>query len=140
MTLTDRWSCSTRSSNGVSRSWLVLLHHPVRYVKDGDGPGGHSAAPRLKRLIDSNPSSSLLSAAKSMYASVIQNYFLNIDTCDASNLTAPTMKLAEEVMSPIATAICSRSPVQVPHRRLDRSDLKRPAAKALSPRRRIRTS
>lgn len=45
-------------------------------------------------------------AAKSMYASVIQNYFLNIDTATTHQITtAPTMRQAEEVMSPIRTSI-----------------------------------
>lgn len=45
-------------------------------------------------------------AAKSMYASCIQNYFLNIDTETTHQITtAPTMKQAEEVMSPIRTSI-----------------------------------
>ena len=45
-------------------------------------------------------------AAKSMYSSCIQNYFLNVDTSTTHQITtAPTMKLAEEVMSPIRTAI-----------------------------------
>lgn len=45
-------------------------------------------------------------AAKSMYASCIQSYFLNIDTSTTHQITtAPTMKQADEVMSPIRTAI-----------------------------------
>ena len=41
-----------------------------------------------------------------MYASCIQNYFLNVDTSTTHQITtAPTMKQAEEVMSPIRTAI-----------------------------------
>lgn len=45
-------------------------------------------------------------AAKSMYASCIQNYFLNIDTDTTHQITtAPTMKQAEEVLSPIRTSI-----------------------------------
>lgn len=45
-------------------------------------------------------------AAKSMYASFIQNYFLNIDTSTTHQITtAPTMKQAEEVLSPIRTSI-----------------------------------
>ena len=45
-------------------------------------------------------------AAKSMYASCLQNYFLNIDTSTTYQITtAPTMKQAEEVLSPIRTAI-----------------------------------
>lgn len=45
-------------------------------------------------------------AAKSMYASLIQSYFLTIDTDTTHQITtAPTMKQAEEVMAPIRTAI-----------------------------------
>ena len=45
-------------------------------------------------------------AAKSMYASLLQSYFLNVDTSTTHQITtAPTMKQAEEVMSPIRTAI-----------------------------------
>ena len=51
-------------------------------------------------------------AAKSMYASCIQNFFLNVDTSTTSQITtAPTLKQAEEVLSPIRTAITrSRGP------------------------------
>jgi phage terminase large subunit-like protein len=49
-------------------------------------------------------------AAKSMYASCIQSYFLNVDTSTTHQITtAPTMKQADEVMSPFRTAI-NRSP------------------------------
>lgn len=45
-------------------------------------------------------------SAKSMYASCLQSYFLNIDTTTTHQITtAPTMKQAEEVLSPIRTAI-----------------------------------
>ena len=52
-------------------------------------------------------------AAKSMYASCIQNYFLCVDTTTTHQITtAPTMKQADEVMSPIRTAITrSRGPL-----------------------------
>jgi phage terminase large subunit-like protein len=52
-------------------------------------------------------------AAKSMYASCIQNFFLNVDTTTTHQLTtAPTMKQADEVMSPIRTSITrSRGPL-----------------------------
>lgn len=51
--------------------------------------------------------------AKSMYGSCIQNYFLNVDTSTTHQITtAPTMKQADEVMSPIRTAITrSRGPL-----------------------------
>src|SRR5882757_1255245 len=45
-------------------------------------------------------------AAKSMYAELIQSYFLNVDTSTTHQITtAPTMKQADEVMSPFRTAI-----------------------------------
>jgi phage terminase large subunit-like protein len=52
-------------------------------------------------------------AAKSVYESCLQNYFLNVDTQTTHQITtAPTMKQAEEVMSPIRTAITrSRGPL-----------------------------
>lgn len=52
-------------------------------------------------------------AAKSMYASCIQNYFLNVDPSTTYQVTtAPTMAQAREVVSPIATAITrSRGPL-----------------------------
>ena len=52
-------------------------------------------------------------AAKSMYGSCIQDYFLNVDTTTTHQITtAPTMKQADEVMSPIRTAITrSRGPL-----------------------------
>ena len=52
-------------------------------------------------------------AAKSMYGSCIQNYFLNVDTSTTHQITtAPTMKQAEEILSPIRTSITrSRGPL-----------------------------
>jgi phage terminase large subunit-like protein len=52
-------------------------------------------------------------AAKSMYGACIQAYFLNVDTSTTHQITtAPTMKQAEEIMSPIRTAITrSRGPL-----------------------------
>lgn len=52
-------------------------------------------------------------AAKSMYASCIQSYFLNVDTSTTTQITtAPTMKQADEVMSPLRTAVTrSRGPL-----------------------------
>lgn len=52
-------------------------------------------------------------AAKSMYAACIQAYFLNVDTSTTHQITtAPTMKQADEVMSPLRTAITrSRGPL-----------------------------
>jgi len=59
-----------------------------------------------KRLIHKQYLIVARGAAKSMYASCIQSYFLNVDTSTTHQITtAPTMKQADEVMSPIRTSI-----------------------------------
>lgn len=66
-----------------------------------------------KRLINKQYLIIARGAAKSMYLSTIQNYFLNVDVSTTHQITtAPTMKQAEEVLSPIRTAIVrSRGPL-----------------------------
>ncbi len=60
----------------------------------------------LKRLTNKQYLIVARGAAKSMYAACLQSYFLNIDTSTTHQITtAPTMKLADEVMSPIRTSI-----------------------------------
>lgn len=59
-----------------------------------------------KRLVNKQYLIVARGAAKSMYASCIQSYFLNVDTTTTHQITtAPTMKQAEEVLSPIRTSI-----------------------------------
>jgi len=59
-----------------------------------------------KRLVNKQYLIVARGAAKSMYASCIQSYYLNVDTSTTHQITtAPTMKQAEEVMSPIRTSI-----------------------------------
>lgn len=59
-----------------------------------------------KRLINKQYLIVARGAAKSMYASCIQSYFLNVDTTTTHQITtAPTMKQSEEVLSPIRTSI-----------------------------------
>ena len=59
-----------------------------------------------KRLINKQYLIIARSAAKSLYASCIQSYFLNVDTSTTHQITtAPTMKQADEILSPIRTAI-----------------------------------
>ena len=72
-----------------------------------DGHTGHYVHKRvLKRLTNKQYLIVARGAAKSMYASCIQNFFLNVDTSTTHQITtAPTMKQAEEVMSPIRTSI-----------------------------------
>lgn len=66
-----------------------------------------------KRLVNKQYLIVARGAAKSMYAACLQSYFLNIDTSTTHQVTtAPTMKQAEEVLSPIRTSITrSRGPL-----------------------------
>lgn len=77
------------------------------YVPGENGQSGRYVNKRIKkRLITKQFLIVGRGAAKSMYASTIQNYFLNVNTETTYQITtAPTMLQAEEVMSPIKTAI-----------------------------------
>ena len=77
------------------------------YEPNADGHGGRYIQKKIKkRLINKQYLIVARGAAKSMYCSCFQNYFLNADTSTTHQITtAPTMKQAEEVMSPIRTAI-----------------------------------
>lgn len=72
-----------------------------------NGHGGRYVNKTIKkRLIHKQYLIVARGAAKSMYASLLQSYFLNIDTATTHQITtAPTMKQADEVMSPIRTSI-----------------------------------
>ena len=86
--------------------WYYYVERSV-YVPSKDGHGGHYVNRRIKkRLINKQYLIVARGAAKSQYESYIQNYFLNVDTSTTHQVhTAPTMKQAEEVLSPIRTAI-----------------------------------
>ena len=86
--------------------WYYFVERSV-YVPNENGYGGHYETRRIKkRLINKQYLIVARGAAKSMYESCLQNYFLNIDTTTTEQITtAPTMRQAEEVMSPIRTAI-----------------------------------
>ena len=86
--------------------WYYFEERSV-YEPNPDGHGGHYVRKSIKkRLVNKQYLIVARGAAKSMYASCIQNYFLNVDTSTTHQVTtAPTMKQAEEVMSPIRTAI-----------------------------------
>ena len=86
--------------------WYYFIERSV-YVPSPDGHGGHYETRTIKkRLINKQYLIVARGAAKSMYESCIQSYFLNIDTSTTEQITtAPTMRQAEEVMSPIRTAI-----------------------------------
>lgn len=86
--------------------WWYFVERSV-YQPNPDGPGGHWVRKvRKKRLTNKQYLIVARGAAKSMYGSTIQNYFLNVDTDTTHQVTTgPTMKQAEEVLSPIRTAI-----------------------------------
>mgnify|MGYP001221636790 CR=1 FL=1 len=86
--------------------WFYYIERSI-YVPNSDGHGGMYVRKLiLKRLISKQYLIVARGAAKSMYASFIQNYFLNVDTSTTLQITtAPTMHQADEVMSPIRTAI-----------------------------------
>ena len=86
--------------------WYYFVERSV-YVPNKSGHGGHYVRKRIKkRLIQRQYLIVARGAAKSMYASCIQSFFLNCDTSTTHQVTtAPTMKQAEEVVSPIRTSI-----------------------------------
>ena len=93
--------------------WYYFVERSV-YVPSEDGRAGHYENRRMKkRLINKQYLIIARGAAKSQYESYVQNYFLNVDTSTTHQVhTAPTMKQAEEVLSPIRTAITrSRGPL-----------------------------
>lgn len=86
--------------------WYYFVERSI-YEPSEDGHGGHYVNKTIrKRLINKQYLIVARGAAKSMYASCIQNFFLNVDTSTTHQVTtAPTMAQADEVMSPIRTAI-----------------------------------
>ena len=93
--------------------WYYFIERDV-YEPNKDNHGGRFVRKLIKkRLINKQYIVLGRGGAKSMYASCMQSYFLNIDTSTTHQITvAPTMKQAEEVMSPIRTSIIrSRGPL-----------------------------
>jgi phage terminase large subunit-like protein len=86
--------------------WYYFVERSI-YQPNKDGHGGRYVRKNVKkRLINKQYLIIARGAAKSMYLSLIQNYFLNVDTSTTHQITtAPTMKQADEVVSPIRTAI-----------------------------------
>jgi phage terminase large subunit-like protein len=86
--------------------WYYFEERSV-FEPNPDHHGGHYVKKMVKRrLIWKQYLIVARGAAKSMYASCLQSFFLNVDTSTTHQITtAPTMKQAEEVMSPIRTAI-----------------------------------
>jgi phage terminase large subunit-like protein len=86
--------------------WYYFVQRSV-YTPNEDGHGGHYVNKLIKkRLVSKQYLIVARGSAKSMYASFIQAYFLNVDTSTTHQITtAPTMAQADEVMSPLRTAI-----------------------------------
>lgn len=93
--------------------WYYFVERQV-YVQNEAGHGGSYQTKTIKkRLTNKQYLIVARGAAKSLYESCLQSYFLNVDTTTTHQITtAPTMKQAEEVMAPIRTAITrSRGPL-----------------------------
>lgn len=93
--------------------WYYYVERSVYQPYDDGGGGRYELKVICKRLINKQYLIVARGAAKSMYVSCLQSYFLNVDTSTTHQITtAPTMKQAEEVMSPIRTSIIrSRGPL-----------------------------
>ena len=93
--------------------WYYYVERTV-FEPNTDGPGGRYVNKMIKkRLINKQYLIVGRGAAKSLYCSCIQAYFENVDTSTTQQITtAPTMRQADEIMSPIRTAITrSRGPL-----------------------------
>ena len=93
--------------------WWYYVDRSV-FTPSNDGSGGRYVKKKiLKRLTNKQYLIVGRGAAKSIYDSCIQSYYLNVDTSTTEGITtAPTMKQADEVMSPLRTAIArSRGPL-----------------------------
>ena len=86
--------------------WYYFVERSV-YVPSKENHGGHYEKRQIKKRLTLKQYLIVArGAAKSMYAWCIQSYFLNVDTTTTHQVTtAPTMKQADEVMSPARTAI-----------------------------------
>lgn len=86
--------------------WFYFIERSVYQPGRNGTPGAYIKKMVKKRLITKQYLIVARGAAKSMYAMCIQSYFLNVDTATTHQITtAPTMKQADEVMSPFRTAI-----------------------------------
>jgi phage terminase large subunit-like protein len=86
--------------------WYYFVDRSI-YEPSPDNHGGHYVTKTIKKRLTTKQYLIVArGAAKSVYESCLQNYFLNVDTTTTHQITtAPTMKQAEEVLSPIRTSI-----------------------------------
>ena len=95
--------------------WYYFVERSV-YEPSPDGHGGRYVKKTIKkRLVNRQYLIVARGAAKSMYASCLQSYFLNCDTSTTQqSTTAPTVRQADEVLSPIRTSITrARGPLLI---------------------------
>ena len=93
--------------------WYYFIDRSV-YKPNPDGYGGHYVHKSIKRrLVNKQFLIVGRSASKTLYGSCFQSYFLNVDQSTTHQITtAYTMKQADEILSPIKTAIVrSRGPL-----------------------------
>jgi len=110
LTLTDGSDLYLLDSFKIWAEQIFGLYYFVErsvYVPTKENHGGHYEKRSIKKRLTLKQYLIVArGAAKSMYASIIQSYFLNVDTSTTHQVTtAPTMKQADEVMSPFRTAI-----------------------------------
>ena len=93
--------------------WYYFVERSVYQPSDGNRGGHYVTKTIKKRLTTKQYLIVARGAAKSMYGSCIQSYYINVDTSTTHQITtAPTMKQADEVVSPIRTSIVrSRGPL-----------------------------
>lgn len=86
--------------------WFYFVERSV-YVPGKDNHGGRYVKKRIKkRLTNKQIIITSRGSAKSMYASFLQSYFLNVDTSTTHQIAvSPTVRQTEEVLAPIRTAI-----------------------------------
>ena len=86
--------------------WYEFIERNI-YKPYANGHGGHYVRKTIKkRLVNKQYLIVARGAAKTMYGSCLQNFFLNVDNSTTHQITtAPTMKQAEEILSPIRTSI-----------------------------------
>lgn len=106
LTLTDGEDLHLLESFKLWSEQIFGWHYYVERTVYDPNEGRYVKKSIKKRLINKQFLIVARGAAKSMYASCLQSYFLNVDTSTTHQITtAPTMKQAEEVLSPIRTSI-----------------------------------
>lgn len=110
LTLTDGAPCiyliHSNFGGEAIFGWYYFVERQV-FEPSPDGHGGRYVKKTIKkRLVHKQYLIVARGAAKSMYAACLHGYFLNVDPATTYQVTtAPTMALAEEVLSPLKTAI-----------------------------------